>query len=118
MTEQQAEPTAPVDERVSRIEREQDRQGGVLDKIVGMLGNRDDPPDTGSVTRGDDPKTAAADMGEQMRQAVRDVRAEEAAASTSKEPDKPAPETTPREVMIKGKERLQRALFGTDPASR
>ena len=104
-------PSAPVDERVTRIEREQERQGGVLDRIVGMLG------DTGSnetVTRADNPAASAADMGEQMRQAVRDVRAEEAAASKP-EPTTPAPETTPREVMIRGKERLQRALFGGDP---
>lgn len=103
---------APVDERVTRIEREQERQGSVLDKIVGMLSNDDDPGDT-TVTRAD-PPVSVADMGEQMRQAVRDVRAEEAAASTTQDKT-PPPETTPREVMIRGKERLQRALFGQDP---
>ena len=102
--------SAPVDERVTRIEREQERQGTVLDRIVGILG--DTPSDT-TVTRADAP-ASVADMGEQMRQAVRDVRAEEAAASKP-EATTPPPETTPREVMIRGKERLQRALFGSDP---
>lgn len=110
MSDQPTE-TAPVDARVDRIEREQERQGGVLDRIVGMLGDTDRDTTT---TRADNPATDAADMTEQMRQAVRDVNAEAAAAAT-KEPSKPEPETTPREVMVKGKERLQRALFGSDP---
>jgi hypothetical protein len=107
-------PAAPADQRIDKIEHEQERQGGILDKIVGMLGG-DDKNDPTHVTQADDPKAAAADMGEQMRQAVRDVRAEEAAAAGTQEPKKPEPETTPREVMIRGKDRLQRALFGQDP---
>jgi len=105
-------PAAPVDERVTRIELEQDRQGTVLDRIVSILG--DDTSSDTTVTRADNPVASVADMGEQMRQAVRDVRAEEAAASTTQDKT-PPPETTPREVMIRGKERLQRALFGGDP---
>ena len=113
MTEQQAE-TPPVDDRLTKVEHEQERQGGLLDKIWDKLGGTSPEGDT-SVTRADDPKAAAADMTEQMRQAVRDVRAEEAAAAGTQEPKKPEPETTPREVMIKGKAKLQSALFGKDP---
>lgn len=104
---------APLDNRVSKIEAEQERQGGVLDKIVGMLA--DAPDSNTTVTRADEPPAAAAtDMTEQMRQAIRDVSAE-AAAAGKQEPASPPAETTPREVMIRGKERLQRALFGSDP---
>lgn len=100
---------APLASRVDGLEAEQQRQGGVLDEIKGLLTSR---------PQGDPPVTSAdpvppGDMAEQMRQAVRDVQAE-AAATVKDKPAAPEPETTPREVMIKGKERLQRALFGGD----
>jgi type IV secretory pathway VirB10-like protein len=98
---------APLAKRVDTIEAEQQRQGGILEEIRDKLTGTAPP----AVTRGDDPGPSAADMAEQMRQAVRDVNAEAAAAAPSAAPE---PETTPREVMIKGKERLQRALFGGD----
>lgn len=103
----------PLPERVGKIEAEQERQGGILDKILGKLDGLS-PADNPGVTRGTEPPAGPADMGEQMRQAVRDVNAEAAAAAKDK-PAAPEPETTPREVMIKGKERLQRALFGGEP---
>lgn len=92
--------------RVDQIERKQDGLDTKLDRIIGMFSDTD-------VTRADDPAAAQADMTEQMKEAVRAVNAEAAAAKT--EPGKPAPETTPREVMVKGKERLQAAIFGKDP---
>jgi hypothetical protein len=103
--------TAPLESRVGEIERKQDRQDGKLDRIIEML------PGVGSagggepVTRADEPPASAADMAEQVRQAVRDVNAE----SASKEPSRPAPEMTPREVGIEGKQKLQAWLFGGDP---
>src|SRR5271167_2428843 len=102
--------TDPLAERVTGIEREQDRQGGLLDRILDRLGGGSD--ETTPVTRGTEPQPSAADMAEQMRQAVRDVQAEAAAGAAAKAPD---PEAAPAEVMIKGKERIQRAIFGSDP---
>lgn len=56
-----------------------------------------------------------------MRTAVREVNAEAAAAERDRQHAadheqmrKPAPEQAPREVMVKGKARLQKALFGGD----
>jgi hypothetical protein len=105
-------PQAADAQRINRIEREQERQGGILDRIVGILGSSRDDDD--SVTRGGEPALSAGDMAEQMRQAVRDVRAEEAAAAKT-EPATPAPETAPREVAVRGKDRLQAAIFGKNP---
>jgi hypothetical protein len=113
VSEQTAEPAAPaagegpLGERVDRLEAGQERQDSKLDQILGMLsGAKDKPAET--VTEAE---AAPGDMAEQMRQAVRDVRAEEAAAAKP-EPKTPEPETTPREVMIRGKARLQKTLFG------
>ena len=104
----------PLAARVDSIEAEQQRQGGILEQIRDKLTGTDHPSHPDQVTRADTPAASAAEMAEQMRQAVRDVRAEEAAA-TAAEPKRPEPETTPREVMVRGKDRLQRALFGGDP---
>jgi hypothetical protein len=104
--------TAPLAARVDGLETEQKRQGGILDRIEGLLTTSGDT----TVTSADQPPAAdAAGMAEQMRQAVRDVNAEAAAAAPKDAPKAPAPETTPREVMIKGKDKLQRVLFGGDP---
>jgi hypothetical protein len=111
----QGDSTAPLAERVDSIETEQKRQGGLLDQILGKLGGEESAP----VTQGDPPPAvAAADMAEQMKQAVRDVQAEQDAEVGRQQRlgrTRPEPETQPREVMIKGKQRLQRALFGGDP---
>jgi hypothetical protein len=109
-----ADDSAPLAKRVDTIEAEQQRQGGILDEIRAKLTGS--PEGDTHVTKGTDPPAAsAADMAEQMRQAVRDVRAEEAAAAAKGKPAEPAPETTPREVMVRGKDRLQRLMFGGDP---
>jgi hypothetical protein len=117
--DQAGDDDAPVTARVDKIEAEQERQGGVLDKILGKLGGGDSPDHPDSVTRGDQPPAAAAaDMAEQMRQAVRDVNAEDDAelgrAHRLGQGQRPPAETSPREVMIRGKDRLQRAFFGGD----
>jgi len=105
---------APLSKRVDSIEAEQKRQGGILEEIRDKL-TGSSAEDDKNVTRGTEPPAGGADMAEQMRQAVRDVNAEAAAAAAKQPPAAPPPETSPREVMIKGKERLQRALFGGDP---
>lgn len=108
--------SAPLAKRVDSIEAEQQRQGGILDQILGKLGTLS-PGGDSTVTTGTEPPAGPADMTEQMRQAVRDVQAEADAEAgrAARLGKKPEPETTPREVMIKGKDRLQRALFGGDP---
>jgi hypothetical protein len=95
---------------VDRIETEQARQGGILDEIRDRLTGSPAPADP--VTRAD-PAPDPVDMAEQMRQAVRDVNAEAAASTT--QPSTPVPEITPREVMVKGKEKLQKIMFGSEP---
>lgn len=105
-------PGAPIDTRMTALEREQERQGGVLDRIVGLLDTGAGPanppaPPAGSAAAGD------RDMIEQMRQAVRDVRAEEAARTPP--PAAPPPEVPPREVKSNFKTRMQGAMFGGDP---
>jgi hypothetical protein len=97
---------APLEARVGEIERKQDRTDGKIDKVIEMLTGRDHP-----TTSADAPAAGAADITEQVRQAVRDVNAE----SAKSEPKAPAPEMTPREVGVRGKDRLQKFLFGGDP---
>jgi hypothetical protein len=107
----------PLKDRVDSIESEQKRQGGVLDEIKQLLAGQQ--ADSGTVVNGDQPPAAAAaDMAEQMKQAVRDVQAEsdaEVGRQARLGAGRPPAETSPREVMVKGKDRLQRALFGGDP---
>jgi len=103
-------------ESIDSIRAEQERQAGLLDTILARLPGVGDG-DT-SVTTGTEAPAPAADMTEQMRQAVRDVQAEadaEAGKQLRLGGKRPEPETTPREVMVKGKDRLQRLLFGGDP---
>lgn len=109
-----------LDDRFGKIESEQERQGGLLEDIRGMLGGKD---------RGDTGKDAPApDRGEQrerpgmiqeqMAEAIRKVRAEEKqqeadaahAADHASLKDK-APEKAPREATG-WKERLQGRMFG------
>lgn len=110
------DPEAGRIKSIADLQAEQERQGGVLDKILSRLAGAPEP-DT-SVTSADPaPAAAAADMGAQMRQAIKDVQAEEDAelGRQHRLGKRPEPETSPREVMVRGKDRLQRALFGGDP---
>jgi hypothetical protein len=112
--EKQEDGGAPVGERVTRIEAEQERQGGLLDKILGKLSGTGDDRKAEPVTQGTDPAAGPADMTEQMRQAVRDVQAEDDADAgrAARLGKRPEPETTPREVTLRGKDKLQKFLFG------
>lgn len=98
--------------RIARLEAHQETVDGKLDQILGML-----KPGDGGGGGGADPVTQpgpapapVADIGDQMRQAIRDVAAEQA----SQQPAAP-PEIPPREIGIKGKARLQGRMFGRDP---
>ena len=106
---------APLEQRVGKLEDGQETLSGKLDQILSRLPGSGPAPEP-AVTHGDPaPAADPAAMAEQMRQAVRDVNAEAAAASA---PRAPEPETVPREVMIKGKAKLQKALFGSEPGAR
>jgi hypothetical protein len=117
MSEQPAAPAPadpPLEQRVGKLETGQESLSGKLDTILEKLsGGGVSAPAPAAVTA--DPAPAPADMTEQMRQAVRDVQAETLAKTA---PATPAPEITPREITVRGKEKLQRMLFGKDPVSK
>lgn len=113
---------------IDQLRAEQERQAGVLDRIIGILegdtrqavGQAHDA-DRQVVDRRLDRGSRIAD---DVRQAVRDVQAEQAAAQAEQlhqadharlreQQQKPA-ETAPREVIVSGKARLQRIMFGAD----
>lgn len=106
------EPASPpadgsLPERVSKLETGQESIAGKVDKILGILDKPADPAAPSTTTA--DP--APADMGEQMRQAVRDVHAEAAAAEASK----PKPEVRPREAGQPFRQRLAEVVHGREP---
>jgi len=109
------------DQRLAKLEEKVDSQGSALERIeaaVGKLAGGGDTPPATAVTSGTQPPAAdPAVMAEQMRQAVRDVQAEAdaEAGKAARLRTGPPPETTPREVMVKGKDRLQALVFGKDP---
>lgn len=114
------------DDRFKSIEGEQKRQGGVLDTILGKLGDgggkdagKPDPGKEGKEGK-EDPGTGG--IADQVAAAVRAVRAEERAAEDKKKHDadhaamrKPPAEKAPREGEG-WKTRMQRAVFGGDPS--
>ena len=93
-------------DRIRALEQHQSVIDGKLDRVLGLLEADGKAPVTGSPP----PPVPAPDIAEQMRQAVRDVAAEQAKAG----PQAPAPEQPPREIGVRGKARLQRGLFGGD----
>jgi hypothetical protein len=99
------EPDGSLTERVGKLETGQDTIAGKVDRILGIL---DKPDGDAPATTADAP---AADMGEQMRQAVRDVQAETAAAGVSA----PKPEVRPREAGQPFRQRLAEVIHGKEP---
>ena len=97
------------DRQIAELRTEQQRQGTVLDELRSLIKGQQDGPGAPPV-RGDPPPAAAPDITEQVRQAVRDVNAEQAVAGAKPAP--PKPERRPREVGQPGRQRLQRFLFG------
>lgn len=97
---------ARQDQQIAELRTEQQRQGGVLEEIRGMLTRGTGDPGAAPPVRGDPPP--APDLAEQVKEAVRAVNAEQAAAG----PAKPKPEKRPREVGQPFRQRLQKTLFG------
>lgn len=118
-------PAAAEGTTIADLKAEQDRQAGVLDRLLAIV-ERDEGKAHGKAQDHVESRLdRSTEMAEAMRQAVRDVQAErEAAAATSahdleharlKEKEKQAaPETPPREHMPTWKERLQQGMFGGD----
>jgi hypothetical protein len=109
--------TPPADERITALEAEQQRQGGLLDEILTAVRGGGAAGTGPAAVAGTDPAAAGADMAEQMKQAVRDVQAEGdaelgKAVRLGAAGTRPAAESSPREVTVRGKDRLQAAFFG------
>lgn len=107
-TEPEPAPGDTLETRVGKLETGQESIGAKVDKILGILDKK--PGGDETVTSADAPPPAA-DMTEQMKEAVRAVNAESAAAK----PDPPKPEVPPREAGQPFRERLGRAIHGREP---
>lgn len=110
MSETAPEPAAgdTLETRVGKLETGQESIDAKVDRILGIL---DKPEGDEPVTSADAPP-AGPDMAEQMRQAVRDVHAETAAAAKK---DPPKPEQPPREAGQPFREKLGQVIHGREP---
>jgi hypothetical protein len=115
---------------IDELATEQNRQAGVLDELLAIVKGEGAQAqgvqaDAHTAARGrvDARLDRPSMVQDQMRQAVRDVQAEaarqQAEAAHNAEHDRlkqpPPAETAPREVVVRGKARLQRFMFGADP---
>jgi hypothetical protein len=106
-----------TEQRLDKIETEQARQGTILEQILTKVGAA--PAGDGKVTPGST-EQAPADIAEQMRQAIRDVGAEQEAARQAAAHDadhqqmRTRPEQRPRERRTPLRARLQKTVFGID----
>jgi hypothetical protein len=128
--------TPPADPEAARIttiddlKTEQAHQAGVLDQLLALVKGEGGQAEglkadahTAAQGRVDARLDRPSVVQDQMRQAVRDVQAEaarqQAEADHRAEHDRlkqpPPAETAPREVVVRGKARLQRVMFGADP---
>lgn len=109
--EPQPAPGDTLETRVGKLETGQESIAGKVDKILGILDKPADPAAEPVTTA--DPAPDAPDMAEQMRQAVRDVHAEAAAAAAKD--SKPKPEVQPREAGQPFRQRLGEVIHGREP---
>lgn len=109
MTTPSPKPQHPeeLEPRVAKLETGQESMSERIDRILGILDTGHGQGDGGASTTTTADPAPAADMAEQMRQAVRDVHAEQAAAAPEPEPEKP-----PREAGQPLKQRMARVLYG------
>lgn len=116
------------EQRIDQLEQRQNSMDSKLDRILDRLGgggkDQGDAGSSGQPARQDPPADRPGQIQDQMAEAIRAVRAEEKAEEARRQHDadhqrmKPPQETAPREVTVRGKARLQRALFGGEPSER
>lgn len=108
------------DDRFKSLEDEQRKQGTVLEQILSKVGAA--PSGSGPVNPASS-EQVPADIGEQMRQAIRDVGAEDRERSQREQHDLEHqrmrdrgehPEHRPRERRTPLRARLQKHVFGID----
>ena len=112
----------PLAERVGAIEAEQQRQGGILERIEQALSKGDGPKDPGNSSP-TSPDTGPGSVAEQVRKGVEEIEAEKqrkADAEARENADKAwrasvderLPERKPSEPATGRKAKLQARLFG------
>lgn len=107
---------------IAELSERQERTEGKLDRILGILGDKGEHTQAhaGAQQHVEERLDRPGRIQDEMRQAIRDVRAEEQAAEARRQHDaehqqmRPPPETQPREVAVRGKAKLQRVLFGAE----
>lgn len=110
---------------IADLKTEQDRQGGLIDELLTLVkgGQREEGKAHDAAQAHVENKLADPGHLGEIRQAIRDVNAETAAAEQASAHEReherlrhgqePA-EQQPRDAMVKGKARLQKMLFGAD----
>ena len=95
-------PDGTLDQRVSSLETGQQTLTEKIDELLGIVKSDREP-----TTTADPPP--APDITEQVRQAIRDVNAEQPPPAKAPEPEKP-----PREAGQPHRDRLHSVLFGKE----
>jgi hypothetical protein len=111
--EESAETQDTQDHRLDALEAGQAEQGGKLDQIIGMLKGGETEAHAAAQAHTERRLDESSTIADQVKQAVRDVHAEEDQAKAKPVPE---PEQAPRESQSGIKGKLQRAMFGGDPA--
>lgn len=125
MTDQPAAPQSGAEENrittIDGLKTEQTRQAGVLDRLLQLVegGEHQAASTTGDVhaagqQRVEDRLDRPSRIQDEIQQAIRAVQADQQHEADHARLRQPPAETTPREVMVKGKARLQRRMFGAD----
>lgn len=116
--EEAAEVQQDQDTRLDKLEAGQAEQGGKLDQIIGMLKGDEADAHEAAAEHTEKRLDRGSTIADQVRQAVKDVRAEEEAdkhkadhAALAAEREKP-----PRESQSGFRGKLQRAMFGSEPS--
>ena len=117
----------PLEQRVGAIETEQQRQGGILERIEQALAGSPKATPPTATDSGTDGKPEGVSVAEQVRQGVEEIearKAKEAADAAAKDADSAwrasvderLPERKPSEPATGRKAKLQERLFGKPDA--
>lgn len=108
-----AETQAGQDARLDKLEATQAEQGGKLDQILALI--KGDGKEEAAPAQTEGGPADQSTIADQVRQAVRDVHAEEEQAAAKFKPDDAPKEKPPRESQSGFRGKLQRAMYGGDP---